>query len=309
MNHVSLPDLEERVIRNGNGGEFQFRPFAIPIPHEPLTLKGLLTTPVNRSGYYYDRVYPKERIVLHYTAGHIRSDLQTLTRQDYHVSVPFVIARSGTIFQLFSSKFWSGHIGQGIGNTGNGNAQDKVTIGIELSNYGYLTPKNGNLETCYSRVKDKTGKVGPEDIYCSQQEVSAYIKLTTPYRLQSYYAAYTDAQYESLILLLRYLTTQYAIPRAFLPEPLRYEDTDQVLVFKGIVSHVNYRKEGKWDIGQAFDWTKVIHGVQTDSFQPTITAATTRGAPAATGLHSEEAMEALLPKPKDPAREDEPYEE
>src|SRR5688500_17619088 len=117
MRHSSLSSMEQQLRLDGNNGEYSLQRIAVPVPGEPLTLEGLFCKPVRRSGYYHAVAHPKERIVLHYTAGNLRSDLSALTRQDYHVSVPFVIARDGTIFQLYSSKYWSGNIGKGIGNT------------------------------------------------------------------------------------------------------------------------------------------------------------------------------------------------
>lgn len=154
MRHTSLNALEEKFLLTANNGEYNLRKISVPVPGEGLKLEGYLCTPVNRSGYYHDQVHPKERIVIHYTAGNIKSDLSTLTTHGRHVSVPFVIARDGTIYQLFSSKFWSGHLGKGIGNTNTNNAEDKRTIGIELSNYGFLNERDGSLETCYSRQKN-----------------------------------------------------------------------------------------------------------------------------------------------------------
>jgi len=314
MNFNSLTALEENIIRTGNNGEYEFRKFSIPVKNENLSLQGLFTTPPNRSKYYYAVEHPKQRIVLHYTAGQLRSDLGALTRNDYHVSVAFVIGRSGVIYQLFPSKFWSGHIGKGIGNTNTGNAQDKVTIGIELSNYGFLTEKNGNLETYYSRQKDQNGKPGPLDIYCSLQDKSAYNKIDIPFRQQSFYATYSDAQYDSLIILLRYLTSQYNIPRKVLPESERYDATQDVLTFKGIVSHVNYRVDGKWDIGPGFDWKKVINGIQAPSYTPLFNSlenagANTRFENTREAIFSEEQLEVFAPEAKDASFEDEEYEE
>lgn len=315
MNFKNLTDLEKQIAETGNKGEYQLREYSIPVPGEDLTLQGFLATPVSRSKYYYDVTHPKERIVLHFTAGNIRSDLNALTRDNYHVSVAFVIGRNGTIYQLFSSKFWSGHIGKGKGNSGTGNNQDKLSIGIELSNYGYLTERDGNLETYYSRLKDSNGKTGPTDIYCSLADKEAYVKTAAPFRQQSYYATHTEAQYESLIILLRYLTKTYDIPRKFLPEPKRYEATDEVLNFKGIVTHINYRSDGKWDIGPGFDWDKVIQGVQAETFKPTFNsrqATGTRGA-ALEGMqnmiHSEDALEEFLPGAKEASKQDDPYNE
>jgi N-acetyl-anhydromuramyl-L-alanine amidase AmpD len=308
MRYTALSTLENNLIRT-ESQEYQFRKIAVPVKGENLTLEGLFCTPLKRSGYYHSVEHPKKRIVLHFTAGHIRSDLSALTRQDYHVSVAFVIGRNGTIYQLFSSKYWSGHIGKGLGNTNTGNAQDKATIGIELSNYGYLTERDGNLETFYSRVKDKNGKVAPVDVYCSLSETQAYEKSHAPFRNQSYYATHTEAQYNSLIILLRYLTAQYNIPRAFLPEAKRFRTTEDVLNFNGIVSHINYRVDGKWDIGPAFDWTRVIAGVQAPTY--TSTAPVSKDLESVNGeiITSEHEIEQLVPTTRNAASEEESYED
>lgn len=312
MHFNSLSSLESTIAKTGNNGEYELRQFSIPVPGEDLMLNGILTSPKKRSQYYYAVAHPKERIVLHFTAGHIRSDLGALTRHNYHVSVAFVVGRSGAIYQLFPSKFWSGHIGKGIGNSGN--AQDKVTIGIELSNYGFLTERNGNLETYYSRMKDNKGNIGPADVYCSLADKDAYHKTNTPFRQQSYYATYTNAQYDSLIILLRYLTVKYNIPRKFMPEATRYEATTDVLSFKGIVSHINYRTDGKWDIGPGFDWNKVTSGVQAASYTAqfnSIEQAEMRGGLDTTrgSLHSESEMEDYIPVGKDATEEEAPYDD
>ena len=308
MRFSAIPSLEKAFRQTGNQGEYTFQPVEVPIPGEDLRLRALFAKPRNRSGYFHDVAHPKQRIVLHFTAGNLRGDMSTLTRQDFHVSVPFVIARDGTIYQLYSSKFWSGNLGKGVGNDGTGNAQDKCTIGIELSNYGYLTQRGSNLETFYSRQPNsQTGQPGPVDVYCSLDETEAYQKLQTPFRGQVYYATHTDAQYDSLTVLLRYLTAQYNIPRAFLPQSTRYRTDDDVLNFRGIVSHVNYRPSGKWDLGPAFEWDRFIAGVQAATFSPTISRDVEEET--IPPLTSEDALDPLLPQPRDASFEDEPYDD
>ncbi|RYZ53648.1 MAG: hypothetical protein EOP49_06880 [Sphingobacteriales bacterium] len=294
MRFALLPQLEADFLATGNRGEFTFRKISVPVKGENLTLDGMFCTPVKRSGYFFTSEHAKERIVLHFTAGHIRSDMGALTRNNFHVSTPFVISRNGTVYQLYSSRFWSGNIGKGIGNTGN--AEDKKTIGIEISNYGYLTEKDGNLETIYSRAKDDQGRVAPVDVYCSLAEKDAYQKISSPFRGHSFYATFTNEQYESLIVLLRYLTAQYHIPRQFMPEPKRFLPTNDVITFKGIVSHVNYRDSGKWDIGPSFDWNRVIRGVQAASFQPSVSRGVVDVRGDQPPIRSEDELEALQPK-------------
>lgn len=283
MVFANLPAQEERFRQTGGGGEYVLRPIAVPVPNESLTLNGLLCTPKQRQGYYYDTVHAKERIVLHVTVGGLPGDIRTLTRHDYHVSVPFVIARDGTIYQLFSSTFWSGHLGKEAVGNATANAQDKRTIGIELSNYGPLDRRSNRLETTYG------------DTYCALTQTSAYQQLTSTFRGKAYFASFTDAQYDSLAVLLRYLTAQHRIPRQFLPEANRFQTRNEVLNFRGIVSHVNYRASGKWDIGPAFDWARLIRDVQAPAFaQPPIQPFAEFRQPV---LRSEAALIPLLPPP------------
>jgi len=154
-------------------------------------VQGHFYTPAN-SHFYYAEAQNKKRIVLHFTAGNLQSDMNQLTQSNYHVSVPFVIARDGKIYQLFYSKYWSHHLGLSSGNPGK--IYDKESIGIELCNYGWLQPVGQELETIYSRqINTSTGNPNPVDVYCNQSETEAYVPLTTPYRSQSFYAAYTPA--------------------------------------------------------------------------------------------------------------------
>ncbi|MCF0069577.1 caspase family protein [Dyadobacter sp. CY261] len=293
MRFDTLSQIEAR-FRADNAASL--KAFSLPVPNENLTLNGTAFTP-KTTDYFFGTEHPKQRIVLHFTAGNLRSDMQSLTQQSRHVSVPFVIARDGTIYQLFPSKFWSGHLGEGVGNKkGTGNPQDKATIGIELSNYGFLVPKDGNLETIYSRIKDpNTGKVSAPDPYCPIDNKQAYVKIDKPFREQTFYPSYTAEQIDSLIILLRFLTAKYNIPREFLPEDKRYTTFNELVNFKGIVSHINYRSSGKWDVGPAFDWKTVIEGVKASEFVST--------APSARSLESviedESEVDALYPQSRD----------
>jgi N-acetyl-anhydromuramyl-L-alanine amidase AmpD len=258
----------EQKFKTGNAGNYLLKPFAIPVPgDEPTMLRGMDCTPSDAfTGYYREEKFKKERIVLHHTVGNIAGDIGSLTsRKRGLVSVPFVIARDGTVYRLHNPSFWSNHLGlAAVGNPEND--QDKMTIGIELSNYGALVPILGNMETVYSRQLDGAG-VAKIDVYCSQAERQAYIKSEKVYRGYQYFATFTNAQYNSLILLLRYLTLKYGIARNFLPESTRYDIVQDVLEFSGIVSHVNYRAD-KNDIGATFDWNRVVNGVKSRKFVP-----------------------------------------
>lgn len=231
---------------DSNDKYFDYSVRSIPIPGETKMMDYINLKP--RSGdesYYFKTNREKRQIVLHYTLGYLKGDIATLTQHDYHVSVPFVIGRNGKIYNLFFSAYWAYHLGPGA--FGGNKTQSEVSIGIEISNIGGLKKTAGGMETYYG------------DIYCDVNNNNAYIQ--KPFRRFEYYATFTDSQYESLIILLRYLTGSYNIRRDFLPDTDRYLAKADIVDFNGIVTHANYRKSDKEDIGPAFDWDRVIRGV------------------------------------------------
>ncbi len=261
-----LEAIEKQFRETGDGGHFQLRPFSLDIPGEDtLKLHAVTLRPANGfDQYFYRKEYPKEKIVLHFTVGNVRSDARALTRN--RVSVPFLIARDGTVYNLFSSRFWAFHLGMhALGDNTEGS---KRSVAIELSNYGPLKRVGDNLETYYSRLPRGGGAFNPPQIYCSIHDKHLYHELPDKYRGYKYFASYTDEQYESLIVLLRYLTATYNIPREFLDESRRYVATLESAQFKGINTHVNYQSAGKVDLppAPAFDWDRVIKGVQAKKY-------------------------------------------
>jgi N-acetylmuramoyl-L-alanine amidase len=198
--------------------------------------------------HYFEEETTKKKIVLHFTMGYLKGDIATLTKG--HVSVPFVVGRNGVIYNLFSSKYWSYHLGPTA--VGGNTAMSKECIGIEISNIGPLKKIGDNLVTTYSDT----------DVYCSINETQFYTKLPTKYRGYEYYAKYTDAQYNATIKLIKFLCAKYNLPKAFVAEAKRYNvfTAQEFTNYTGIVSHVNCRTD-KVDIGPAFDWNRIINGV------------------------------------------------
>jgi N-acetyl-anhydromuramyl-L-alanine amidase AmpD len=257
---VAAAEADFKVTGNAAGVDYELTPFSIPIPEDDNhTLDGMTCRPKDGfSGYYYDEKFTKEKVVLHFTVGHLKGDIYSLSNKSRgHVSTAFVLGRDGTVYQLHSSGAWSYHLGR---NALGGNAvQSKAGIGIEISNYGPLIKKGNNLETVYSSDSRK-------DVYCTLNDTEQYVKLPKSFRGYQYYTAFTNEQYHNLILLLRYLTKTYDIPRKFVPESSRYETTSSGSSnFKGICSHVNFRTD-KIDIGPAFDWDRVIAGVTAGNY-------------------------------------------
>lgn len=204
-----------------------------------------------KSSYFYNSKSKKRKIGYHFTAGNLRSDLRTLTTDNYHVSVSYLIGRNGVIYRLFDDNKWSYHLGRSAigGNT----VMSKETIGIELSNYGILERRGDNLYTIYNQI------------YCSVKDTDYYYK--TDFRGKKYFASYTDVQIDSLIVLTRYLCDKHNINKKYLDLQHKVSTKQILMDFNGICSHINFRGKNryhnydKFDIGTAFDWNRVINGL------------------------------------------------
>jgi N-acetylmuramoyl-L-alanine amidase len=250
MKASSIPAHEQNFKTTGKdavGKQFTLKETFITVPGttEKLSLTDCIRENKDKS-FYYEEVVPKEKIVLHFTAGYLKGDISALTQPGNHVSVPFVMARSGDIYNLWASKYWSYHLGsKAIG--GNTEMSSKA-IAIEISNIGPLKKIGDNLVTTYSN----------SDIYCHISETALYTKVPK-YRGFEYFATFTPYQYRNLKLLLQFLSQKYNIPYIFLPETKRYElfSLTEAKAFRGICSHVNFRSD-KWDIGPGFDWGKIM---------------------------------------------------
>jgi N-acetyl-anhydromuramyl-L-alanine amidase AmpD len=248
-----LPAFEASFRADGvdsSGRRHTLTPIAVPIPGENRNLNAVRLKPADGIETYYNaEAAAKERIVLHFTSGYLKGDVRALTTPKTdpatRVSVAFLMARDGTIYNLFDSRYWAYHLGPTA--VGGNTQMSRSSVGVEISNIGPLKLQNNSLLSASSAK-----------LYCSLNESVYYRKIA--YRGYSYYATFSDAQYASLITLLRYLTARYNIPRRFLPLSARYETRNDVTNFRGIVSHVNFRAD-KFDIGPGFDWDRVIRGV------------------------------------------------
>ena len=139
----------------------------------------------------------KKQIVLHHTAGgSAQSSINGWNADATPVATAFVIDRDGTIFQAFPSWCWAYALGV---NQANYRTLEAQAVQIELASYGYLKEINGEFYTAYGN------KIAPDKV----------CKLQVPFRGQKYYEAYTPAQIESTIMLVKYLAEAYKIDVRF----------------------------------------------------------------------------------------------
>lgn len=181
---------------------------------------------------YYREAKPKKQIYLHHTAGGPKAEpvFAGWDKTTTKIATCVVIGHDGVIVQGFGSEFWGYHLG--LKNDifkANGipyQQLDKISIGIELCNWGGLTKKGGKF---YHYL----GKEVPAD------EV---VELDKPHRGYKYVHAYSDAQIESVIQLLKLWNEKYGIDISYnediwdiTPRALKGES--------GVFTHCSVRKD------------------------------------------------------------------
>ena len=151
---------------------------------------------------YNAEVHPKSQIYLHHTAGAAEGERQFSfwSNDKVRVATCVCISRDGEIVQGFGSKYWAYHLGMktshfAIFDLAYKNL-DKISIGVEICNWGWLTERSGEF---YTYVGSKIPK-------------ERVIALDKPYRGHTYWEAYTDAQIESVRELLVLWRDRYGIP-------------------------------------------------------------------------------------------------
>jgi len=188
---------------------------------------------------YNKEVFPKKQVYIHHTAsgGNSKGDMEYLnTDGQGAVNCAFFIDRDGQIWQAFSSKYYSAHLGvpQSTFKKFNVNSSSLVlhkhSIAIELDNWGWLTLKNGKYIT-YTGAEVKA-----ENVITFPEGFLGY----------KYYEVYPQTQIDALKDLLEYLCDTYDIPKDYNCD--MWSVTANALSGKaGIWTHVSVRESGKWD--------------------------------------------------------------
>jgi N-acetyl-anhydromuramyl-L-alanine amidase AmpD len=181
---------------------------------------------------YFAEASPKTQIYLHHTAGN--GNAEGVSRywngNDSRIATAFIIGENGTIVQCFSSKHWAWHLGIDQEDFARNGAKysnlNKLSVGIEVCNWGYLK-KKGDKYYNYAG-----GVVNP----------SYVTELETPYKGYKYWYKYSDAQIESLRQLVVYLCDTYDIPKEYRSE-IWAIDKEAFKGTKGIFTHNSVRKD------------------------------------------------------------------
>lgn len=178
---------------------------------------------------YYKETFKKTQICLHHTVSGdgVNGDITTWEGDAQRVAVCIVVDRGGVPWQLFSSKYWAHHLGL---KTSNNVALNKGSIGIEIDNWGWLTPTtNGKYKTFYGN-----------EVYVTTQYYP------NKFMGYNYYEKYTNAQIQTVGELLLYWKKVYNIPLTYNED--MWDKNDKALSGKtGVWTHVSFRGNGKSD--------------------------------------------------------------
>jgi N-acetyl-anhydromuramyl-L-alanine amidase AmpD len=185
-----------------------------------------------KDNQYFAESSPKTQIYLHHTAGN--GNAEGVSRywngNDSRIATAFIIGENGTIVQCFSSKHWAWHLGIDQEDFARNGAKysnlNKLSVGIEVCNWGYLK-KKGDKYYNYAG-----GVVNP----------SYVTELDQPYKGYKYWYKYSDAQIESLRQLVVYLCETYDIPKDYRSE-IWAIDKEAFKGTKGIFTHNSVRKD------------------------------------------------------------------
>lgn len=185
-----------------------------------------------KDNQYFAETSPKTQIYLHHTAGN--GNAEGVSRywngNDSRIATAFIIGENGTIVQCFSSKHWAWHLGIDQEDFARNGAKysnlNKLSVGIEVCNWGYLKKKGDKF---YNYAG---GVVNP----------SYVTELETPYKGYKYWYKYSDAQIESLRQLVVYLCETYNIPKEYRSE-IWAIDKEAFKGSKGIFTHNSVRKD------------------------------------------------------------------
>lgn len=226
-----MANIEEVIVSGGNKWS---------------KLKPLDVSKVEKEKFPKEKVYhiikDKKQIVLHHTVSNptsARGDIKWWNRNMQHVATCIIITADGVPHQLFSSKYWSHHLGipskfmkaLGFSDYKTRNVKlNEESISIEIDNWGGLEKiKDGVYRNVYKMDLD----IPEEDIEYFPEGFRGY----------KYYQKYTDEQIKTVGELLLLWNKRYGIPLDY-NEDMWDISKDAISGKPGVWSHVSYRSHG-----------------------------------------------------------------
>jgi len=213
---------------------------------------------------FFKETHPKTQVVLHHTISgpNIDGDVSTWINGKYNVGTCIIVARDGTPYQLFSSKYWAYHLGAGDHN------QDRRSIGIEIDSWGGLTLGKGDLKV-FSYEKSRffpwNFKITETDKYYNYYGGSVEVPIQyypNGFRGYQYFEKYTNEQIQTVGELLLLWNKTYGIPLTY-NESMWDISPTAMSGTPGIWSHTSFRKD-KSDIQPQTELIEMLKNIQNN---------------------------------------------
>ena len=191
---------------------------------------------------YFREETQKVQIYLHHTAGNANGVgvFRGWEATSDRIATCVVISgkprpqdnwKDGQIVQGFSSKYWAYHLGLKKDTFSRAGLKyqslDKISIGIEICNWGQLTKTARGWETY-------VGSLVPDSEVCT---------LSTPFKGFRHFHTYTDAQIEAVRQLLVYWNERLNIPISYKGDAIFSIDSRALAGEPGVYTHNSVRKD------------------------------------------------------------------
>ena len=186
---------------------------------------------------YIDESVKKRQVYLHHTAGNDNAAgvFQDWMKSRERIATCVVISRDGKIYSGFPEDKWAYHLGipsKTFTSRGLKYVElDRISIGIELCNWGYLKPVTGGKFLNYVN---------------RQVPKSQVIRLDEPFKGHLYWHSYSPEQIASVKFLLQEYTEKYNIP-VVERDDLWEMSLDALRGVAGVYTH-NSVRDDKFDV-------------------------------------------------------------
>jgi len=209
-------------------------------------LKKIIQVPFPENQYVVEET-TKKQIYLHHT---VSPQADSLTDINYWKSNPERVATSiiiqgdGTIYQLFSTKYYGYHLG--LGNSEFSlyglpyKSLDKISIGVEIDSWGGLVKHTDN--NWYPAKWDKNLKKLVPNTNCKFIPKEQVQEVPNGFRGFYAFQKYTKEQIESLRQLLIYWNEKWGIPLTY-REDIFDVDAEALKGIPGVYTHCSCRKD------------------------------------------------------------------
>lgn len=197
------------------------------------------TYQLSESNFFNEQTIKKQIIITHSSSNGMQHTIKWGNRMNgrYKKTAPFTITQEGLIYQHFDPIYFS----EVFGNL----EQDKKNIVILLENEGWLIKdeKKNQFINWSGHIYNR-----PESVYEKK------------WRGYSYWAPYTDAQFESTIFLVNKLCEDFYIKKNVTPHNIKIDNIDG---FEGILYRSNFEKHYT-DLSPAWEYEKFKHKLETE---------------------------------------------